>query len=105
MREATGAALEPLPATAHLLQPVIERAAHQPEWPVATYREAASPSRAHRRAAAARDRRRFAKAIAPVDVPARRGQAPTRFEHDEIIRSDTTLERIAAPPPSPAPPS
>ncbi len=39
MREAIGAALGPLPATAHLLQPVIERATHQPDWPVAAYRD------------------------------------------------------------------
>jgi acetyl-CoA acetyltransferase family protein len=57
--------------------------------------------RSHRRAAAARDHGRFAKEIAPVDLPARRGQVPTRFEHDEIIRADTTLEQMAALSPQP----
>jgi long-chain acyl-CoA synthetase len=31
--------MAPLPATAHLLQPVIERAARDPNWPVAAYRD------------------------------------------------------------------
>jgi acetyl-CoA acetyltransferase family protein len=57
--------------------------------------------RSHRHAAAARDRGRFAKEIVPVELPARRGQPSTRFEHDEIIRADTTLERLAALPPQP----
>ncbi len=57
--------------------------------------------RSHRQAAAARDRGRFAKEIAPIELPAKRGQVPTRFEHDEIIRADTTLERLAALPPQP----
>jgi long-chain acyl-CoA synthetase len=39
MREATGPAIEPLPVTAHLLQPVIERAANDPGWAVAAYRD------------------------------------------------------------------
>ena len=39
MREASGPAMEPLPVTAHLLQPVIERAARDPGWPVAAYRD------------------------------------------------------------------
>jgi long-chain acyl-CoA synthetase len=39
MRAARGAALAPLPATAHLLQPVIERAAHEPGGLVAAYRD------------------------------------------------------------------
>lgn len=38
-REATGPSMEPLPVTAHLLQPVIERAAHDPGWAVAAYRD------------------------------------------------------------------
>src|SRR4029453_13313517 len=57
--------------------------------------------RSHRHAAAARDRGRLAKEIFPVELPARRSQPPTRFEHDEIIRSNTTLERLAALPPPP----
>ena len=58
--------------------------------------------RSHQHAAAARDRGRLAKEIVPVELPARRGQPPTRFEHDEIIRADTTLERLAALPPQPS---
>jgi len=52
--------------------------------------------RSHRHAAAARDSGRFAKEIAPVEVPVgRRGETRT-FEHDESIRDDTTLEKLAA---------
>jgi len=57
--------------------------------------------RSHQHAAAARDRGRFAKEIVPVELSARRCQPSTRFEHDEIIRVDTTLERLAALPPQP----
>ena len=39
MREATGPTIKPLPVTAHLLQPVIERAANDPGWVVAAYRD------------------------------------------------------------------
>ena len=39
MREVSGPAMDPLPATAHLLQPVIDRAARDPGHPVAAYRE------------------------------------------------------------------
>jgi long-chain acyl-CoA synthetase len=39
MCEAHGASMEPLPLTAHLLQPVIERAARDPNWPVAACRD------------------------------------------------------------------
>jgi long-chain acyl-CoA synthetase len=39
MREATGPRIEPLPASAQLLQPVIERAANDPGRPVAAYRD------------------------------------------------------------------
>ena len=39
MREATGPTMEPLPVTAHLLQPVIERAANDPGRAVAAYRD------------------------------------------------------------------
>lgn len=38
-RETSGPAMAPLPTTAHLLQPVIERALHDPDRPVAAYRE------------------------------------------------------------------
>jgi acetyl-CoA acetyltransferase family protein len=57
--------------------------------------------RSHRNAAAARDSGRFAKEIVPVEVPAgRKGERQT-FAHDESIRDDTTLERLAALPPQP----
>jgi acetyl-CoA acetyltransferase family protein len=57
--------------------------------------------RSHRHATAARDRGRFGKEIFPVEVPAgRKGQKRT-FEHDESIRDDTTLERLAALPAQP----
>ena len=39
MHEASGSAMEPLPVTAHLLQPLIERAARDPGRPVAAYRD------------------------------------------------------------------
>ena len=39
MREATGPNIEPLPVTAHLLQPVIERAARNSDRAVASYRD------------------------------------------------------------------
>jgi long-chain acyl-CoA synthetase len=39
MREANGPPMEPLPVTAHLLQPVIERAAREPGRPVAAFRD------------------------------------------------------------------
>ena len=39
MREASGPPMEPLPVTAHLLQPLIERAAGDPSRPVAAYRD------------------------------------------------------------------
>jgi len=58
--------------------------------------------RSHQHAAAARDSGRFAKEIAPVEVPApRRGDPPRNFEHDEGIRDDTSLELLAALPPQP----
>jgi acetyl-CoA acetyltransferase family protein len=57
--------------------------------------------RSHRNAAAARDSGRFAKEIFPIDVPAgRRGETRT-FAHDESIRDDTTLEKLAALRPQP----
>jgi acetyl-CoA acetyltransferase family protein len=57
--------------------------------------------RSHQRAAAARDSGRFAKEIFPVELPARKGQEARAFEHDEGIRDDTTLEKLAALPPQP----
>jgi acetyl-CoA acetyltransferase family protein len=57
--------------------------------------------RSHQRAAAARDSGRFAKEIFPLEQPARRGQEATTLDHDEGIRDDTTLEKLAALPPQP----
>ena len=57
--------------------------------------------RSHRRAAAARDSGRFAKETFSVEVPAGRKGETRRFEHDESIRDDTTLERLATLPPQP----
>jgi acetyl-CoA acetyltransferase family protein len=57
--------------------------------------------RSHQRAAAARASGRFAKEIFPVKLAGKKGQPDTVFEHDEGIREDTTLERLAALPPQP----
>jgi 3-oxo-5,6-didehydrosuberyl-CoA/3-oxoadipyl-CoA thiolase len=57
--------------------------------------------RSHRNAAAARDGGRLAKEIFAVEVPAGRKGEPRRFAHDESIRDDTTLERLAALAPQP----
>jgi acetyl-CoA acetyltransferase family protein len=57
--------------------------------------------RSHQRAAAARDSGRLAAEIHPVQVPGARKQPPWTFEHDEIIRGDTTAEKLAALPPQP----
>jgi 3-oxo-5,6-didehydrosuberyl-CoA/3-oxoadipyl-CoA thiolase len=57
--------------------------------------------RSHRRAAAARDSGRLAKEIIAVEVAGGRRQPPTTFEHDEGIRDDSTLERLAALAPQP----
>jgi acetyl-CoA C-acetyltransferase len=51
--------------------------------------------RSHRRAAAAVDEGRFDEEIVGVKVPGRRGEA-TYVEHDEPIRRDTTLEKLAS---------
>jgi acetyl-CoA acetyltransferase family protein len=50
--------------------------------------------RSHRLAARARERGRLALEISPVEVPGRKGQT-TLVEHDEHIRPDTTLEKLA----------
>ncbi|HEV3229994.1 MAG TPA: thiolase family protein [Solirubrobacteraceae bacterium] len=57
--------------------------------------------RSHQHAAAARDSGRFAKEIVPIEVPGGRHEPPRSFEHDEGIRDDTTLEKLAALPPQP----
>ena len=43
------------------------------------------------KAGRARDARRFDAEIVPVSIPQRKGD-PKRFEHDEFIKADTTLE-------------
>jgi acetyl-CoA acetyltransferase family protein len=52
-------------------------------------------------AAAARDSGRLAEEIHPVEIPATRKQPGRTFEHDEMIRADTTAEKLAALPPQP----
>src|SRR3954449_4752360 len=57
--------------------------------------------RSQQHAAAARDSGRLAEEIHPVEIAATR-KAPARtFEHDEIIRGDTSAERLAGLPPQP----
>jgi 3-oxoadipyl-CoA thiolase len=51
--------------------------------------------RTQERAAAARARGRFGVEIVPVDVPGRKRGETARFEHDEFIRPDTTIEGLA----------
>src|SRR5882672_10854988 len=57
--------------------------------------------RSHTRAAAARESGRFAKEIHPVTIPGTRKTPEWVFEHDEIIRDDTTAEKLAALPAQP----
>ncbi len=57
--------------------------------------------RSHQHAAAARDSGRFAAEIHPVEIAGTRKEPPRTFEHDEVIRGDTTLEQLAALPPQP----
>jgi acetyl-CoA acetyltransferase family protein len=57
--------------------------------------------RSHLHAAAARDSGRLAAEIHPVEVPGNRKEPARMFEHDEIIRGDTTADRLAALPPQP----
>ena len=57
--------------------------------------------RSHQHAAAARDSGRFAEEIHAVEIPASRKQPGRTFEHDEMIRGDTTAEKLAALPPQP----
>src|SRR5580700_7531372 len=57
--------------------------------------------RSHQHAAAARDSGRLAAEIHPVEVPGNRKEPARMFEHDEIIRGDTTADRLAALPPQP----
>jgi acetyl-CoA acetyltransferase family protein len=57
--------------------------------------------RSHLAAAAARDSGRLAAEIHPVEVPGNRKEPARTFEHDEIIRGDTTADRLAALPAQP----
>jgi acetyl-CoA acetyltransferase family protein len=57
--------------------------------------------RSHQHAAAARDSGRLAAEIRPVEIPGTRKQPGRVFEHDEIIRGDTTAEQLAKLPPQP----
>ncbi|HEX3459342.1 MAG TPA: thiolase family protein [Acidimicrobiales bacterium] len=57
--------------------------------------------RSNLHAAAARDSGRLAKEIHPVEIPGTRKQPGRTFEHDEMIRGDTTAEALAALPPQP----
>ncbi len=52
-------------------------------------------------AAAARDSGRLAAEIHPVEIAATRKDPGRTFEHDEMIRGDTTAEKLAALPPQP----
>ena len=53
--------------------------------------------RSHRRAAAARDSGRLAEEIHPVEIPATRREPARKFEHDEMIRGDTTRRAAGRP--------
>jgi acetyl-CoA acetyltransferase family protein len=57
--------------------------------------------RSHQHAAAARDSGRLAFEIHPVEIPGTRKVPGRTFEHDELIRGDTTAEQLAALPPQP----
>ena len=51
--------------------------------------------RSHQHAATARDTGRLAAEIHPVEIPGSRKEPGRTFEHDEIIRGDTTAEQLA----------
>jgi acetyl-CoA acetyltransferase family protein len=57
--------------------------------------------RSHQHAAAARDAGRLAAEIHPVEIPGTRKEPARTFEHDEIIRGDTTAEQLAKLAPQP----
>jgi acetyl-CoA acetyltransferase family protein len=57
--------------------------------------------RSHHHAAVARDSGRFAAEIHPIEIPGTKKTQHRIFEHDEMIRSDTTAEQLAALPPQP----
>jgi len=51
----------------------------------------------HRKAAAAWKECRFSSQVLPVEIPAKKkGQAPTKFERDESVREDATIEALRA---------
>ena len=57
--------------------------------------------RSHHHAAAARDSGRLAAEIHPIAIPGTRKTPGRVFEHDEIIRGDTTAEQLASLSPQP----
>ncbi len=48
----------------------------------------------HRKAKEARQEGRFSEEIVPIDIPQRKGD-PVRFDNDETIRDDTTVEALS----------
>ena len=53
--------------------------------------------KSHQKAAAAWREGRFAEEVVPVEIPAKKkGQAPTRFERDESVREDASIEALRA---------
>jgi acetyl-CoA acetyltransferase family protein len=57
--------------------------------------------RSHQHAAAARDSGRLAAEIHPVEIPGARKEPSRVFEHDELIRGDTSAQQLAKLPPQP----
>jgi acetyl-CoA acetyltransferase family protein len=57
--------------------------------------------RSHQHAAAARDSGRLAAEIHPIEVPGTRKEPSRVFEHDELIRGDTSAQQLAKLPPQP----
>ncbi len=69
------------------------------EWIAAEYgitREAqdAFAAQSHQRASAAQTEGRFAREIAPIEIPGKKGQT-TRIEHDEPVRHDSDARQLA----------
>lgn len=57
--------------------------------------------RSHQHAAAARDSGRLAAEIHPIELPGTRKEPSRVFEHDELIRGDTSAQQLAKLPPQP----
>jgi acetyl-CoA acetyltransferase family protein len=57
--------------------------------------------RSHQHAAAARDSGRLAAEIHPIEIPGTRKEPSRVFEHDELIRGDTSAQQLAKLPPQP----